>query len=584
MKHWSMQNKLTAIVLGGILVPVLVICGILMDNWKDQEVDERADEFWSQGMEMQIEIERVAELCNVTTQVFMQDSNLIAYLQDLQTQTPISNEDMYEFSTTDIAFMERTVAANPYIDHVRVYSTERNIQEFFPILFGQERMRDIGWDTYMPGESCWKLDYTDQLFSAQTQHLMGLISPIRGSENEMLGTIEVAVSMRESFPELFVENGSAFLVCEDGQPFGNLTLQSQLDYKEISEGGCVVWQTDWNGTPVLVAAVHFPLLRSTYYAIDDLSEVYRRAAYIQGFATIIVAIAAVVLWILVRLFMKRMLRQLYLVLDGVAQFIQGDTDTKIPIVAHDEIGEFTSQVNLMLGSIRDFVRRQIDQEVLIKNTQIKALQNQINAHFIYNVLESIKMMAVIDGQEEIATAIVCLGKLLRYTMGWKYPMVALKDELEYVKNYIALVNLRYDGQIIVNCHVDPELMMQTVPKVSLQPLVENAVVHDEEDFDVRNIFITATQQGRDVHISVTTDGTPPDKEALGRMQASIDGKQISGGKSGNGIGLHNIQERIHQNFGERYGLIALEGITLILPRRNWEGTGAGYGNSPDCGG
>lgn len=581
MKRWSMQKRLTAVVLFCILLPVLAISGLLLHNWKSQEIDDRSDALWSQGIEMQSELEQVVELCTVTTQVFLQDSNLITYLQNLQEQTPILNEDMYEFASSDIAFMERTVAANPYIDHVRVYSTERNIQEFFPILFGQERLRDIGWDTYQPGESDWKLDYTDRLFSAYTEHLMGLITPVRGNQNELLGTIEVAVPMRKTFPGLFDENGTAFLIREDGQQLGNLTLLQQLSHRELEEGACVVWQEDLDGVPMLAVAVHLPALRSTYYAVENLSGIYQRAEQVQIFATTAVVIAVIALWLLVRLLMKRMLRQLYLVLDGVAQFIQGDTDTEIPIVAQDEIGEFTSQVNLMLGSIRDFIQRQINQETLIKDTQIKALQNQINAHFLHNVLESIKMMAVIENQDEIATAITSLSKLLRYTMGWRHPMVALRDELEYVKSYVNLVNLRYDGQVTVVYQVAPELMGQVLPKVSLQPLVENAIVHGDLDFEERKVYITATQQGREVHISVTTDGTPPDEVALGRMRASIQGDEISKSKSGNGIGLHNIQERIHQNFGERYGLIAQEGIVLTLPRRDWEGTGDIYGNSPD---
>ncbi|MCD7819940.1 MAG: histidine kinase, partial [Lachnospiraceae bacterium] len=98
----------------------------------------------------------------------------------------------------------------------------------------------------------------------------------------------------------------------------------------------------------------------------------------------------------------------------------------------------------MLDHINELMEDNIHREVLAKNAEIRSLQNQINAHFIYNVLESIKMMAEIEEKYEISDAVTRLGRLLRYNMYWKSGTMTVREEIEYIRNYIALMNLRFD--------------------------------------------------------------------------------------------------------------------------------------------
>ena len=152
----------------------------------------------------------------------------------------------------------------------------------------------------------------------------------------------------------------------------------------------------------------------------------------------------------------------------------------------------------------------LNRELLVKNSEIRALQNQINAHFIYNVLESIKMMAEIDEKYEISDAITALGKLLRYSMKWTSGNVTVEQEIDYIHNYLALINLRFDYEIYLSLNIPENIMIQEIPKMSLQPIVE--------------------------------------------LYQKISGEIDSAGGSGNGIGLKNVQDRIRISFGPEYGL------------------------------
>lgn len=116
---------------------------------------------------------------------------------------------------------------------------------------------------------------------------------------------------------------------------------------------------------------------------------------------------------------------------------KGNLDVVIENCGPDEMGELGTQINKMLRRIKRLMEDNLKREMLVKNSEIRALQNQINAHFIYNVLESIKMMAEIDEEYAISDAITSLGRLLRYSMKWVSGNVLVEQEIEELKKKIA---------------------------------------------------------------------------------------------------------------------------------------------------
>lgn len=209
----------------------------------------------------------------------------------------------------------------------------------------------------------------------------------------------------------------------------------------------------------------------------------------------------------------------------------------------------------MLDRIEELMQENINREVLVKNSEIRALQNQINAHFIYNVLESIKMMAEIDEKYEISDAITSLGKLLRYSMRWVSGNVKVHEELSYIKDYMALINLRYDYPIHLGINVSPEIMELDIPKMSLQPVIENAILHGIEPMgEESTIYIKGWIENGDCIIEVSDSGRGMTEEEVEKLKAKIEGQiEVSGGK-GNGIGLKNVHDRVVIAFGSGYGL------------------------------
>lgn len=252
---------------------------------------------------------------------------------------------------------------------------------------------------------------------------------------------------------------------------------------------------------------------------------------------------------------KTVLRQFYRIIDAIKRVQTGDLSVVIEDCGTDEMGELGSQVNKMLTEINHLMKEQIDKELLVKNSEIKALQNQINAHFIYNVLESIKMMAEIEEQYDISDAVTTLGKLLRYSMHWTAGTVTVAEEIEYIKNYLKLMNIRFDYEIYLSLNIPDRIYAQQIPKMSLQPIVENAIYHGIEQMaEDTNIYIKGLIEGNNCIIEITDAGRGMSEEEVARLYKKISGEIETTGGSGNGIGLKNVQDRIKMNFGEEYGI------------------------------
>ena len=165
------------------------------------------------------------------------------------------------------------------------------------------------------------------------------------------------------------------------------------------------------------------------------------------------------------------------------------------------------------------------------------------------------MMAEIEEKYDISDAITSLGKLLRYSMKWVSRNVTVREEVEYIRNYLALINLRFDYEIFLSLNIPEEVMIQEIPKMSLQPIVENAIYHGIEELaEDTTIYIKGIVQGRDCVIEITDSGKGMTEEQVQELYRKISGEIEASGGKGNGIGLKNVQDRIHINFGMKYGI------------------------------
>ena len=210
-------------------------------------------------------------------------------------------------------------------------------------------------------------------------------------------------------------------------------------------------------------------------------------------------------------------------------------------------------------NLKEFCKRinnRYAEELTNTNADLFALQSQINPHFLYNTLDSIRGQAVRYKVYEIADMTKALSSIFRYTISKKDLFVTLRDELWNISTYFKIQQFRFNNRFSLNMHGDTEALDYFIPKLILQPLVENAIFHGLElKTEPGHISIRYAATEKRLIITVSDDGVGMSTETLDRIRSSISGEYIlEPHASHSGIALRNINQRIHLLYGKEYGL------------------------------
>lgn len=564
MRNWfsrlKLSRQLALVSCLFLLIPMFLLCYTVLRGQHSSAIQSRIREAQGRCVQAQAQVQRTAELCNMSTQVYLNTPALTGHLALLKQGEEPGAAELLAFYRTTVASLEKITLSNPDLYQIRVYAEVDGISEMMPILYSRRRMEGRPWAASEPSSGSWQMDYDDCLFagSPATPHIMSLITAITDPALGRIGTLEVAVRMDEVLPELFSPSNGAWTVLVDNEgallageaPVGPEEL-ARLAHAPDGE------EFSLSGKRVLVTCSPLKEIGCIYLQVTDLSDLYRTLLFQFIYLLAVLLAAFVVMTWAVSQLTRRILRGFYGAFDGLRAFANGDIDARVETEGRGEVADFAREAGRLLDQLRRLMRDNLEREGQIQRTELRALQNQINAHFIYNVLEAIKMMAEIDEEYEIADAVTTLGKLLRYSMKLEGGGVRLERELDYIRNYVALMNLRFDYVIGLETDISLELMGQPIPKVSLQPIVENAVIHGAAAL-AADSTITLTgacdrEKGR-FTIRIADQGRGMGPEELERLRRQIAGEEPTRSSSGNGIGLKNVQDRIQMACGQEYGL------------------------------
>ncbi len=227
------------------------------------------------------------------------------------------------------------------------------------------------------------------------------------------------------------------------------------------------------------------------------------------------------------------------------------------------------KINSLVASVVELNRKIYSYQLQNKEAQIKALQAQINPHFLFNTLQLIKSSAVSEGNRETGQIITSLGNMLRYGIYHQEELVCIREELEHLNNYLGIQAKRFPS--LFNCTIDcPEdLLGRQIIKLILQPVVENSIYHNKVSTERIDIKITIAETGGRISIWIEDNGAGVTAKRLEEIRNYI--MDISLGEHGESIGLKNVHNRIFLKFGSPYGASAFsvpgEGfrIELLLP-------------------
>jgi two-component system sensor histidine kinase YesM len=402
------------------------------------------------------------------------------------------------------------------------------------------------------------------------------------AESDALATVyvDVDVSALERYVENMDlgENGRVYIVNLKTHRY--LYNMDSVTYKNNEDP--LLYYTDYISDQK--ASVIVDDVRLIYRKIDDtdyyvVAKMYQQDlqnTYMENFSFMFILIAFV-LFVLITLYMiysgkvSEPARQLKKAMQEVQT---GNLNVSVDIQSNDEFQYLGEGFNKMIQDLNYFVSQVYIAQLRRKEAELAAMKMQIQPHFLYNTLDIIRMTALENKDEQTAELLESLSAQMRYVMNADEERVELRRELDHILEYFSIIRVRYNGRFGLKINVANEDLHLVVPKLSVQPIVENAVKHglrQKKGSGMVNIDVTHTEDK--LEISVMDDGVGMSEEECAYVQGVLDGtyKAQAAGQGHVGIGLKNISDRIKMNFGVSYGIIVVSYeqigtiVKLMLP-------------------
>ncbi|REJ11324.1 MAG: sensor histidine kinase [Paenibacillaceae bacterium] len=274
--------------------------------------------------------------------------------------------------------------------------------------------------------------------------------------------------------------------------------------------------------------------------VTPWSEIVAGSVQVARLLTLISVAGSALLLLFTLVFSKFYTRPISLLLNAMGSFSIGMRQYDLPNDYRNEFGvlfagfrKLTDRITELYGSLKEEYRRK-------KEAEISALQANINPHFLYNTLNQLNWMAIDAGQEKISHALELLGRMLRLGLSNGERFIPLKDEMEYLQCYLDIQRIRLGDGLDYNLDAGPDAEPLYVPKLTLQPFVENSIIHGFHDRDSGLIRVEARREGERLVIRIVDDG----------VGVTPDWRRMRGSKKG-GYGIRNVEERLYVYFGQR---------------------------------
>lgn len=249
----------------------------------------------------------------------------------------------------------------------------------------------------------------------------------------------------------------------------------------------------------------------------------------------------------------------------------GDLDISLPVNSEDEIGVLANTFNEMILQIKELLSQIKIEQKKITEYELSLIHAQIKPHFLYNTLDLIYVLSSMNNSKQAADITKALADFYRTSLSSGVEIVTLKEELINIESYTKIQKIRYSDTLSIHIMIDPELLDNPVPKLTLQPIVENAIYHGLREKDGRgNIRIYSEREGQFIRIIVEDDGSGIKIAKLKELEKAMENE-------GKRFGLRSVNRRLRIYFGKLYGLKieskSCEGTKVIiqLPKKNGEG-------------
>ncbi|WP_168122477.1 histidine kinase [Paenibacillus sp. HB172176] len=505
--------------------------------------------------------------------------------------------ELVKFRQNQFEQMRHIIQSNEMISQLSFYVDNPNLFEIWPEIYH--------YDKFWPQDYWVSLRENSgaayRLFSFKDgDHTLSYYRLVRlQGQQKRPSIMEIRVEHDKFFNQLLEENGGDFF---------SVVMDGSDSARNVYNSGHAFSRSAGEELPAIFGLIHEKLdvLQQdspikvkagghTYYALYRyiapldayVVDIASRDALLKGprswyaWVTAIASCVLLLMLLLVSQVTRRIFRRMDRMLISMRKVRRGQLDAKLETgladgEKGDEIDEMAVSYNNMLDEIQQLMTQVVDKQLIAKNAQLHSLHSQINSHFLYNALEAIRMQAEVERQSAIADALVSLGSLMRYSMKWRSDTVTLGEELANIQSYIQFINFMEGGSFVLTANLPQEVLRCAIPKMCMQPIVENAVQHAAPSGGGVHIQIQVkAENDRGLFIEIHDDGVGIAPEQLAVLQEALqddaDGPIVA---SKNGLGIENVHKRLQLHYGKDCGLWidseigVYTNVTIRLPWEN----------------
>ncbi|MDQ8734438.1 histidine kinase [Paenibacillus sp. LHD-38] len=444
-----------------------------------------------------------------------------------------------------------------YVQSVHLVDTKERVSKYGGSveLVGEKYKRISEMAAAGKGSASW-------LYPDRSDPMLILVRQVRTYEPltlEPIGFLILRINIErivEDYAGIASENSD--VIVKSGQsvvyPFRNLSPEIAQTAQPLNQADGYEIK-DLNGEAVFLSQKKSSYTGWTYYNVVPYNHIFEKIVWLKNTLIIVFTATVVIVIIIGMLFARSLTKPIRLLITQMKEVQYGDLDNMgvslhgAVIQQMDEVGLLQRTFRLMIARINTLIKENYANQLIIKETEFKALQAQINPHFLYNSLDSIHWLAKKNDQGQISSMVVSLGYLLRSSISLKRNVITIAEELEIVQHYITIQKYRFQHRLDFHMDVEERYMNVLIPKLTLQPLLENAIQYGlEPQIEPCTIRIYAQESGDRLAIIVEDQGPGMDEQYLRKV---LSGEVET---RGSGIGLKNIQDRMRLAFGESYGM------------------------------
>lgn len=559
----SIRSKLILYFLLVVFVPLAIVM-IIMYSKSVQIIADKIN--YSVQDNLAISEENITSEFN---QAF--DFSTYIYLNDdfqniLSAQRPVDitkvQEEMESVnSIINKYYFHSTVAAKFFPKVYMLKSEDYNKFTFSSFVFSSSIIEGESWFRQMPDESEYTVvgpkKVTDSLGSINTVEIARWLYSLKSRQPAKSAVLTVDINL-EDFLNILEHakpslNSILFIYGKDGRLIArtaNIAGEQKIDFAKIDE------KIAETGTPGGLfkyggALVGYRVAQSvgwTIVSISPLNEINGELNALQRVMFIVLGVC-IVLVVLLSIYLSRNISYpIRKLAKSMAAVKDGNLDVKLEYNRNDEFTPLISIYNLMIEEIKALIGKVRKIETDKKEAELKALQSQINPHFLYNTLDSVNLLAMKYKVPEISTMVTALSDFFRYSLNKGKSIITLRDEIRQVESYMIIQKIRFSDKIDFKIDVQPDILENITVKLILQPIVENAIIHGIEKRRGKGmVSIQARSAGGVIEINIVDDGVGADVDELNAIlrDRSLTKKSFA---------IKNVDERIKQIFGEEYGI------------------------------